>query len=462
MNKTLPPKFYEQIAKQLGAESRNFFNSFMRPIPVSIRWNRLKIPKNHLVADPVPWCKYGEYLNKRPVFTLDPSFHAGAYYPQEASSMILWSVLDQLQLEVEPICILDLCAAPGGKSTLIADYFSEDTVIICNEVIKNRCSILAENIMKWSRTNFILTNNDPRDFQKSQALFDLIVIDAPCSGEGMFRKDPAAIEEWSEQKVMLCAARQNRIVHDILPCLKPGGMIIYSTCTFNESENINNVLKWSRDFDLHSVRLHFDQSYGITEMDKSGVYGYQLYPHLVRGEGFFISVLKSNSNLPTLDKYSPFSIESINKKERKMISHWIRQKDDSCILKAKNGHLELVSNNAANLLTKHGMKWRILSKGLNIGKLNKDVFTPSHGLALSSLLAESIPSYELDLKDSLKYLSKKPFRIPFDTPKGWIKITYRENGIGWIKKIDNRYNNYLPNELIIKSKELIRAYEEDL
>ena len=462
MNKTLPQNFCEQIGNQLGAESGDFFYSFETPIPISIRWNKRKLPENHSIADPVPWCKYGEYLNERPIFTLDPSFHAGAYYPQEASSMILWSVLDQLYQEVDPVNILDLCAAPGGKSTLIADYFSENTVIICNEAIKNRCFILAENIMRWSRTNLVVTNNDPKDFQKSNVQFDLIVIDAPCSGEGMFRKDPAAIDEWSEQNVLICAARQNRIMRDILPCLKPGGTIIYSTCTFNDHENINNVLKWSQDFNLQSVKLHFDQSWGITEIDKGGIYGYQLFPHLVKGEGFFISVLHSKPKSYKVNEARTSAMTSLSKKESNIVSNWIRHKDGCCTVKDKNGQLELISNNAAAFLLRYGLGWKVVSKGLNIGKLNKDVFTPSHGLALSTLVSEEIPSCELSLKNSLEYLSKEAFDIPSVIPKGWIKITYRDNGIGWIKKIDNRYNNYLPNELKIRSKELIRAYKADL
>ncbi|MES1226926.1 MAG: RsmB/NOP family class I SAM-dependent RNA methyltransferase, partial [Bacteroidota bacterium] len=181
------------------------------------------------VQGKVPWSSNGYYLSERPSFTTDPLFHAGAYYVQEASSMFLEEAVKQTCDLSKPLKVLDLCAAPGGKSTLLQSIISNESLLISNEVIKSRVNILSENITKWGAANVVVTNNDPKDFQRLPEYFDLIVIDAPCSGSGLFRKDPEAITEWSSDNVMLCSQRQQRILADILPCLKPGGILIYST-----------------------------------------------------------------------------------------------------------------------------------------------------------------------------------------------------------------------------------------
>ena len=191
----------------------------------------------------VLWSSNGYYLFERPSFTLDPLFHAGAYYVQEASSMFLEEVLKQTVDLTRPLRVLDLCAAPGGKSTLIQSVISKDSLLVSNEVIKTRVNILAENIAKWGAPNVIVTNNDPSDFKRLPGYFDVIVVDAPCSGSGLFRKDPNAINEWSENNVALCAQRQQRSLADILPSLKEGGVLIYSTCSYSQSED-EDISNW--------------------------------------------------------------------------------------------------------------------------------------------------------------------------------------------------------------------------
>ena len=257
---TLPPAFEQRIRRQLGSETEAFLQALNAPAPVSIRLNPGKTP---IPADPgttgngtrpVPWCPEGLYLPERPAFTLDPLLHGGAYYVQEASSMFLAHVLRQL-LPAAPVRMLDLCAAPGGKSTLAASLLPPGSLLVANEVIRSRAAILRENIIKWGQDNIVVTNNDPAGFAPLEGAFDLILVDAPCSGEGMFRKDPAAIAEWSEANARLCAERQRRILADIWQCLRPGGTLVYSTCTYNPDED-EAILEWLlSEWDAETIPL---------------------------------------------------------------------------------------------------------------------------------------------------------------------------------------------------------------
>ena len=239
---TLPALFEERMRKLLPEEAEAFFTALQTEPPVSIRLNPGKpVPISRLFSDeqiglPVTWCESAYYLKSRPVFTLDPCLHSGTYYVQEASSMFLHHIFGQI-LPAHPVRVLDLCAAPGGKSTLIASRLSSDSLLVSNEVIRSRAGILKENMIKWGASHVVVTNNDPADFHNLKGAFDIIVVDAPCSGEGMFRKDPNAIQEWSENNLQLCSERQQRILADIWPCLKPGGFLVYSTCTYNPGEN---------------------------------------------------------------------------------------------------------------------------------------------------------------------------------------------------------------------------------
>ena len=276
---------------------------------VSIRLNPSKAGQrstNNEQLEKVPWSSNGYYLPERPSFTLDPLFHAGAYYVQEASSMFLEEVLKQTVDLSKPLKVLDLCAAPGGKSTLIQSIISKESLLVSNEVIKTRVNILSENITKWGAANVIVTNNDPADFLRLKNYFDVIVVDAPCSGSGLFRKDPNAITEWSESNVQLCAQRQQRILADIMPSLKDGGVLIYSTCSYSQQEDeaISDWLieqfkpaRMTRSDGVESLRFKVDESWGIVETvsEKENAYGYRFYPDKVKGEGFFIAAFKKKS-----------------------------------------------------------------------------------------------------------------------------------------------------------------------
>jgi 16S rRNA C967 or C1407 C5-methylase (RsmB/RsmF family) len=262
----------------------------------SIRLNRSKIPEQDLpislqniITDKVPWCTTGYYLSERPSFTLDPCFHAGAYYVQEASSMFVEQALLQHAALSKPLKVLDLCAAPGGKSTLLQSIISSESLLVSNEVIKTRVHVLSENISKWGSANVMVTNNDPQHFKRLENYFDIIVVDAPCSGSGLFRKDPTAINEWSENNVALCGQRQQRILADILPSLKAGGLLLYATCSYSAIEN-EDIADWLlASYPLTSKALKLEEEWGIIETlsPLKSAYGYRFYPNRVKGEGFF-------------------------------------------------------------------------------------------------------------------------------------------------------------------------------
>lgn len=253
----LPEKFVEKVRSLIPQEAELFFDAIANEPATTIRLNPLKKTEAFTYAESVPWISHARYLDKRPSFVADPLFHAGAYYVQEASSMFITKIIEHITSKNSSKCyVLDLCAAPGGKSTLLLDHLDDSCLLVANEIIKSRVNILEENCIKWGRSNLMVTNNDPKDFTSLTNFFDIIVVDAPCSGEGMFRKDKNAISEWSEENVQLCSHRQQRILADVLPALKPGGFLIYSTCTFNTSENEDNVLWMEKEFGLKSVEIH--------------------------------------------------------------------------------------------------------------------------------------------------------------------------------------------------------------
>ena len=284
----LPPIFIERTKAILKEEYPAFENALQQLAPTSIRINDKMdyMPS----AEKVAWCDKGYYLNERPLFTADPLFHAGVYYVQEASSMFLSQVVEQHFPDADTV--LDLCAAPGGKSTLLSQYLHRNCLLVSNEIVRNRAYILAENLAKWGNQNTLVTNNDPADFSALNNFFDAVVVDAPCSGEGMFRKDAGAIDEWSLSNVELCAERQKKILTDVWDALKPEGILVYSTCTYNREENEDNVAWMCRELDAELLKVDLHGNENIVESD----FGYRFFPHRTKGEGFFIAVVRKNGS----------------------------------------------------------------------------------------------------------------------------------------------------------------------
>ncbi|MCP1383235.1 methyltransferase RsmF C-terminal domain-like protein [Runella salmonicolor] len=443
-----PQPFIQELKAQLGDEYADFEAALQQSPPVSIRYNSAKFP-NFPTEDTVKWCSEARYLPSRPVFTLDPLFHAGAYYVQEASSMLIGEALAQTVDLSESLRVLDLCAAPGGKTTLLASKLSSDSLLLANEVIRSRVMILKENVQKWGFPNVHVSNHDPEDLEKLAGFFDVILIDAPCSGEGLFRKDPAAVGEWSMENVQICAGRQKRILSAAMPLLSAGGVLIYCTCTYNDAENQDSSAFVVDTHQFEEVKLQWPADWGIIPKKL----GYQCYPHRVKGEGFFLAAFRKTAQLDSfyynMEKGGrPRSFKPLHKKQLNEISRWLQEPDDFSFYEKPNGEvvalLESQKNDLIvldNLLFAKGL-------GLEMGSFKGTDFIPSHALALSTALSAQLPRLELSEGEALQFLKKE--NLLFDAPKGWLLVTHQGLGLGWVKGLGNRINNYLPKEWRIR------------
>ncbi len=406
----------------------------------SIRLNPNK-PAEHAfeLTKPVLWNSNAFYLEERPYFTYDPLFHAGCYYVQEAGSMFIEYVLNELNFDKSNVAVLDACAAPGGKSTLLSSYLNEDSLLISNEFIKNRAEVLAYNMSKWGICNNLVTNGDTNKFLNLPNFFDLVLVDAPCSGSGLFRKQPEAIEHWSTKAVKDCSIRQKEILMNLSSSVKPGGYLIYSTCSYSveENENISQWLIEEQNFTLKKININ--KEWGIIESE----YGYRFYPHLTESEGFYISILKKDESAYVFSsKSKKTNLNAPTTAEKKEISNFLKNSDylfkiNQFVYKGNEKMLDFLSN--------HGSGFYIKKAGTCIGEMKGKDLVPNHELALSNYLSENVKSIELNLEESLKYLKKESFNKT-NIENGLTLIRYKKYGIGWCKFLPNRINNYLPNE----------------
>lgn len=395
----------------------------------------------------VPWTELGYYLETRPSFTFDPLFHAGCYYVQEASSMFLEQALKQTVDLSKPLKVLDLCAAPGGKSTHIQSLISKDSLLVSNEVIRSRANILKDNIIKWGCQNVMITNNDPKDFTKLEGYFDVIVIDAPCSGSGLFRREPEAIEEWSEKNVQLCCQRQQRILADVWPALKENGILIYSTCSYSKEED-EDIVKWiNEEFEVKNRKLKIGSEWGITEVEVSeNAFGYRFWPDKVKGEGFFLSCFQNREETNEVVIKTKNKPDVVSKKELEIIGEWV---DITGLQFIKNKNTiyawpQVLANDFSFLLN----QLRVVYSGTIAGELIRDKLIPDHALAMSPLVSNSVRKTELDLEDAIQYLKRKDIKAEMNQ-KGWQMVNYEGHPLGWVNVLSNRINNYYPQELRI-------------
>jgi 16S rRNA C967 or C1407 C5-methylase (RsmB/RsmF family)/NOL1/NOP2/fmu family ribosome biogenesis protein len=432
----------------MGDASEFFLAALENAPTTSIRLNPFKPSVNTLTAEKIKWCEKGYNLSQRPEFIFDPLFHAGAYYVQESSSMFLEHLLKQLLPTFStPIKILDLCAAPGGKSTLISSLLSKNDLLVSNEILKSRVGILEENMMKWGQPNVVITNNDPKDFDAVTHFFDIIVIDAPCSGEGLYRKDKNAIAEWSIDSIKLCEARQQRIVADCLECLKPGGYIVYSTCTYNIQENESNVKWMMHQWQLKPIIIDINPDWPIAHSLDNDVIAYRFLPHKVTGEGLFMACLQKPQDTIEHQKRPYKRKDKMNKLQLESLRKWLQHPDDyeymmvgDKIQAIPNALIEDVQHLQHHLYLKNA--------GLFMGSFAKNELIPEHHLALSNALSQSVQRIEVSTNDTIRYLRKD--NLVLDTSMiGWTVLTYQNLPIGWVKLLPNRLNNYLPSQLRI-------------
>lgn len=451
----LPKDFVEEIKPLIADEWTAFEKALSEDSPTSIRLNPAK---NFFANDlePVLWSKNGYYLAERPSFTFDPIFHTGAYYVQEASSMFIEQVFEQYVGDSD-VNVLDLCAAPGGKSTHIASLISNKSLLVSNEVIRSRASILSENITKAGYPNTIVVNNDPSEIGKSmKGFFDIILVDAPCSGEGMFRKDANAMNEWSLSNVKLCKERQQRILADIWDALKPGGLLIYSTCTYNVAENEENIT-WIRDtLSADVLPIELKSAWNIHgTFDGFDVPVYHFMPHRNKGEGFCLALLRKvdtgEANTHRFSNNKKKGNSNKSKLKNDSFKSYLRNPNEFIFFDKGTVYFAFPSS-LHDCFEQIVSNLRLVSAGICLGEQKGKDFIPHQSLALSlALNKDAFDLCEIDKPTAISFLRKEPLLLT-DYPKGYLLLTYKNTPLGFVKNLGNRANNLYPNEWRIRSQ----------
>ena len=458
----LPTGFSEQIHELLPEEAPLLLRALDEEPSVSIRLNARKTKGIDLplpLGEAVPWAgPLGYYLDQRPSFTADPLWHAGCYYVQEASSMLL-SLVKPL-LGEEPLTALDLCAAPGGKSTLLLDLLPEGSVLVSNELIRSRAQILTENIQKWGATESIVTSTEPRALGKLRTTFDFILVDAPCSGEGMLRKDEEARRQWSPSLVAQCARQQREILEDIWPALRPEGILVYSTCTFNREEDEAMVGYLVEEFGAEPLALP-DCPSEIIPSTLSPYPCYRMMPHRVRGEGLFLCVLrKSEDEVPAKVKPSKGKGRGSAKVPAEVLA-WITEDlgQDLVLQQVGDDQLVAYSPSVLSLVEQlQALKVPILTSGIPLAEVKGKNYLPHPALALSLALAKgAFPRVEVTQETAIRYLAREAIILPETTPRGFVLICYQGQALGFVKHLGNRSNNLYPQAWRIRHPELVLA-----
>lgn len=446
----LPEEFVRRTHELLGDKYAPFEAALSAESPVSIRLNRQKGLSKPDTGTAIPWCSTGYYLPERLTYTFDPLFHAGAYYVQEASSMFLEQAIKTCVQA--PVKCLDLCAAPGGKSTHLLDLLPEGSLLVSNEVIRSRSLILSENLMKWGNPNVIVTNDDPEKIGKLTHYFDLIVADVPCSGEGMFRKDPASRAEWSLANVTLCASRQRRIIQAIWEALKPGGYLIYSTCTYNTEENEENILYLTEELGAEVLPVASPSSWRISHSIKGDLSVNRFFPHKTRGEGFFLALLRKKAGT-----FNPVKLKTKQNKDKKKenlpdgFKEWLDTPERFFLTTQKDivQAFPLIHKEDYSLLTE---RLTILLAGARLGEIKGKDLIPHPAFALSCALNKTaFHQTALDWEEAIRFLRKEAITLGTSSPRGYHLITYENIPLGFVKQIGNRANNLYPAEWRIRT-----------
>lgn len=457
----LPEALIASLRGTPGFREEAFRRAHEQGSPViSVRCNPFKYREGDLpvpAAGPVPWCPAGDYLPERPAFFLDPLWHAGVYYVQEASSMSIGFAVRQLSDLSRPLRALDLCAAPGGKSTLLAALLSPGSLLVSNEVIGSRVAMLEENLTKWGTPNVVITRSDPRDFSRLPRFFDLIVVDAPCSGSGLFRKDPEAARAWTPALVQLCSGRQRRILSDVLPSLAPGGILLYSTCSFSPEED-EAIADYLAGEGLESVEVPFRPEWQIVQSPspRSGAAGYRFYPGRLAGEGFYLACFRKPGEQEPVPMRGPkgnkgnkgrkgergtgaTAYTPATRAEAAAVLPWT---EGSPAVLQYRGQPVLFPGGASADLGALESALRIVSAGTPAGKVIRGQLVPSHALAMSILAGRDIPREELDREQALAFLRKEDTGTA--ERKGWLLACWRGHPLGWLKGIPRGFHNYYP------------------
>ncbi len=437
-----PDKFLDHLDGLPGFSGDEFTLAHEQAPPTSIRLNPFKSVDLPFDLVPIPWSQHGFYLPQRPSFTFDPLFHAGAYYVQEASSQLIEPFVRQLVDLDKPLRVLDLCAAPGGKSTHLLSLINDQSILVSNEVIRSRTGVLSDNVEKWGCANVIITQADPAVLGTLNGVFDLIVVDAPCSGSGLFRKDPDAMDHWSVSAVDHCAGRQKRIIRDIWSALREGGILLYSTCSFSAQED-EDIISWIlSEFSAEPVSVDALEKWGVTPAGG----GYKCWPHRLGGEGFFIAALRKCSSVTEYHKRGTFSISRVSKTNSSVLADWF-QADTHALIEWRDLTWAFPADHL-QFLEQVGSVCDPIRIGTRLGAWSHKDWIPDHALALSRFRSANIPTLELDRDESIRYLQRGLVERS-GLSRGWHLVTYRGQTMGWVKSVGSRINNYYPSHLRI-------------
>ena len=445
-----PEEFLQRMKRHLGDEFEDFITALTSPAPTSIRLHPRKGSSffSNDSLENVPWCEYGRYLSERPSFTFDPLFHAGCYYVQEAGSMLIDPMVRQALNGIDDPLVLDLCAAPGGKSTHILSILDGRGTLVCNEVNSSRNRILQQNISKWGYANTVVLQNEPLEIMKSGLLFDVILADVPCSGEGLFRKDPDACKEWSPDSPEACARRQKKILEDILPALKPGGFLLYSTCTYSPVENdeqIENLID-RHGFELAAIEV----PKGIRRTRS----GWQAYPHLVRSEGFWCTLLRK----PVDHRFeSPPRTENKKggtlKKNNSPALEFLKQ-DAGLVTIELNRNMWIIPERIHTLLGSLERTCRIQKAGLHTGEFKGKSFIPDIDIAFSIDGSTAVQTMDADKEQAIRFLQGESMTYSSEQFQDVMLVKHQGSALGWIKNSGKHWSNHYPKELRIRSRHL--------
>lgn len=465
---TLPEAFIEDIKPYLPAEELEHFISALTQDDQTccIRHNRAK--SDAQVGQPIGWnAADGAYLDERPNFTLDPLMHAGCYYVQEASSQFITHVLRHVI--DRPVTALDLCAAPGGKSTAMLSVLPEGSQLVSNEIDRRRARILSENVTKWGLPNVSVTCNDPKDYSKLKNLFDLILTDVPCSGEGMFRKDEGAVKDWSPMKVENCVNLQREILETIWPTLKPGGILVYSTCTFNVHEDEEMLQYICEELGAEALAIPLEAAWNIHPPLIGSNPCYRFMPHFTKGEGLFMAVVRKHGEASEStvsyrnkeDKHSKSSKHAKSGDSKKLAAIDLNKIAPSLLSQITcDAQIEMTAEGTIRAIPKEHLPLHnallsqnlfLLQSGIELGSIKGKDIIPSHALALSTVRAkDAFPIAEVDLDTALDYLRHEAIMLPEETAKGYVLISYQGHALGFVKNLGNRSNNLYPQEWRIR------------
>ena len=453
----LPEKFIATLTAALGAEEcRALCEALDTPATVAIRLHPDKPSKAAKGARPIAWSEGGYYLDERPSFTTAAAFHAGAYYVQEPSSQFVGHVLRPI-VEREPsLRLLDLCAAPGGKTTLYSSLVGCDGLVVANEINRQRAAVLADNVRKWGVGNVVVTNNDPSHFGGFEQWFDVVAVAAPCSGEGMFRKTPEARDEWNEGSAAMCADRQMKILQDIWPPLRAGGTLLYSTCTFNRTEDeglLERFTEWVGEEELEAEdEVAIGEDWGIVCGRVGAWQTFRFMPHRAEGEGFFAAIARKSTNAGCKSR-NPKSRKSIlstvDRRTATELERWVKEPQKmkwAAINDTFYGYYAAHSDDIKILAE----AMTVIHSGVCMGQIFKGRLKPDHSLAMFIGLNTNVVNViEVEHKVALDYLRRGDIGVCEGMVEGINLLCAESLPLGWIKRVGNRSNNLYPNSLRI-------------